>query len=126
MIEQLKPLEDGTFEDPSGCSWSSRADYLLLGILPCCGCGNPYLVGKYIKEMLLRHVHQTGSGDYSCWECTNHEDFPDVMFFLSWATNKGYIEHGSTVRCSWMTPEGEELLRDLNDIEEEAKEIYGS
>ena len=38
------------------------------------------------------------------------------MFFLSWASNQDYIEHGATIRCSWITSKGEELLKDIETV----------
>lgn len=114
MLKDLKKV-GGRYEDEKGCSWETRADYLYCGVLPSCGCGDPSAIGRYVKE-LLKHVGQTE--DNSCWERTSWDDLP-VMFFLSWADREGYIEHGTTIRCSWMTEKGNELLRDLIEIEKE-------
>ena len=116
MIKDLKENEDGSFTSPDGCNWDSKAEYIYMGVLPSCGCGDPSSIGKYVKEMFLKHVKQTDSDDYSCWDITTYEDLP-VMFFLSWADREGYIEHGVTIRCSWMTEEGDELLHDLIEVE---------
>lgn len=35
---------------------------------------------------------------------------------MSWADREGYIEHGGTIRCSWMTERGDELIKDLGEI----------
>jgi hypothetical protein len=120
MIERLQKTDsiDYPYIDEEGTSWRSRADYLYIKVLPSCGCGDPASIGRYVKDMLLRHVKQTGSDDTSCWKHTNYDDLP-VMFFLSWADREGYIEHGTTIRCSWMTPKGDELLRDLAAVEAE-------
>jgi hypothetical protein len=114
VIEKLK--QDGdVWIDTDGVSWSSPVNYLCVGVLPSCGCGNPESIAVYVRDMLRKHVKQTGSEGYSCWNETKYEDLP-VMFFLSWADREGYIEHGSTIRCSWMTPKGDELLRDIDSL----------
>lgn len=119
MIDKLVPCEEhGGFIAPDGGHWDTKADYLMMGVLPSCECGNPSSIGKYVKDMLLKHVKQTDGEDYSCWDITQYEDLP-VMFFLSWADHEGYIEHGTTIRCSWMTEKGDELLRDLVEVEKE-------
>lgn len=118
MIDSLFPCDGGGFIAPDGCYWDTKSAYLLMGVLPSCGCGDPSSIGKYVKEMLLKYVKQTKSEDRSCWDITKYEDLP-VMFFLSWADHEGYIEHGTTIRCSWMTEKGDELLRDLIEIERE-------
>jgi len=119
MIDKLIAQDGGGFIDPeNNCYWDTRSDYLLMSVLPSCGCGDPTSIGKYVKDMLLKHVAQTNSEDRSCWAITNYEDLP-VMFFLSWADHEGYIDHGTTIRCSWMAEKGDELLRDLIEIEKE-------
>jgi|GEM_PF-3381572 len=120
MIEKLKKEEDGRFIDEDGCSWETKADYLYIGVLHFCGCGDPASVGAYVKDMLLKHVKQTNSDDSACWDNTHYEDLP-TMFFLYWADNEDFIEHGSTIRCSWMTKKGDELLRDLMEVEKEGQ-----
>lgn len=116
MIEKLVPNDHGGFTSPDGCYWETKKDYLLIGVLPSCGCGDPESIGKYVKDMLLSHVHQTNSDDYSCWDRTKYDDLP-VMFFLSWASREGYTEHGTSIRCSWMTDLGNQLLKDLAEVE---------
>lgn len=116
MIEKLVPAEGGGFIDPNGVHWYSKSNYLMVGILPSCGCGDPESIGRYVKEMLLKYVKQTNNNDYSCWGNVDDKDLP-VMFFLSWATREGYIEHGLTIRYSRMTDKGNELLRDLTEVE---------
>lgn len=110
MLSELKEVEGG-FEDQEGCFWESKEDYLCIGVLPSCGCGNPSSIGKYVREMIQKHVYQ-GNKDYSVWKNNNYEDLP-TMFFLSWADREGYLEHGTTIRCSWLSDKGKELLNDL-------------
>lgn len=117
MIDKLISYYGDGFIDPDGIHWETKSDYLMMGILPSCGCGNPESIGKYVKDMLLKHVKQTNSEDRSCWNITKYDDLP-VMFFLSWATKEGYIDHGVTIRCSWMTKEGDDLLNDLITLTE--------
>jgi len=116
MIDKLVPCENGGFMSHDGSHWDTKAEYLMTGVLFSCGCGDPSSIGKYVKDMFLKHVYQNGTNNYSCWEITYYEDLP-VMFFLSWADREGYIEHGTTIRCSWMTEKGNELLSDLIEVE---------
>ena len=119
MLEKLVKVGDfGEFDyiDDEGVSWESPLEYMCIKILPSCGCGNPLSIGKYVKDMLMDYVHQDKDGDdYTCWDKVKYEDLP-VMFFLSWADREEYIDHGGTIRCSWMTKKGEELLRDLASV----------
>lgn len=123
MIKDLVIVDDcGEYKylDPKGTHWKSIHDYMCCGVLPSCGCGDSTTTAQYVHDMLLKHVKQTGVDNYDCWEITNYEDLP-VMFFLSWADREGYIDHGTTIRCSWMSPLGDELLKDLNTILSEEK-----
>ena len=120
MINNLKPINGG-YEDQEGIFWKSKTAYICTGILPSCGCGCPESIGQYVKEMFLKHVKQSYSDDCSCWDNNDYDDLP-VMFFLSWADREKYIEHGTTIRCSWMTEKGDELLNDLIEIESEELE----
>jgi hypothetical protein len=109
MLEKLVYDRDDGFYDENGVAWATRAAYLKQGVLPLCDCGDSDAILRYIVEMFRLHVGQ------STWATTNHDDLP-VMFFLSWATNQDYIEHGATIRCSWLTAKGEELLRDIATV----------
>jgi hypothetical protein len=109
MIEKLVFDPDDGFYDEQGAVWASQEAYLKQGVLPLCDCGDTDSLLGYIVEMFRLHVGQ------ETWANTHHEDLP-TMFFLSWATNQDYIEHGATIRCSWLTPKGEELLRDIATV----------
>jgi hypothetical protein len=106
MIEKLKPQDDSEFEwiDEEGCSYKSKSEYLQTEVLGFCGCGSPDdvmgYVGSYLDDLVNNRF-----GDY--------EDIP-YMFLAYWADHNGYTEHGSTVRCSWLTDKGKELLADIN------------
>lgn len=109
MIEQLIKQADGGFIDKEGW-WETEADYLQTSILGLCGCGNPDDIMLYIKEMLEKLGTDTNDG-----ECGEYEDKP-YMFFAYWANSKGFAEHGLTVRLSWLTDKGRELLKDINTL----------
>ena len=113
MIEKLTKNEDGGFLDKEGCWWETEAEYLQTSILGLCGCGNPDDIMLYIKEMLER-LEKQDHGEY--------EDKP-YMFFAYWANKKGFAEHGSTARCSWLTDKGKELLKDINTLISKDQEV---
>ena len=104
MIEKLIKDGDG-FKDPlGGCYYESESDFLFAKILNFCTCGNQLETMIYIKEMLQKLVTQQWS-DYS--------DMP-YIFFVRWADSMKFTDHGISVRCSFLTDYGNELLRDLN------------
>lgn len=114
MIEKLQPSQElGGFLDEEGTFWETRGLYMYTKVLPSCGCGDPSALGKYVFDMLSKHANQDG------WSETKYGDMP-VMFFLAWADREKYIEHGTTIRCSWLTEKGKELLKDLEVVLAEA------
>ena len=105
MIENLMKsgVKEMPWEDKDGCAWRSRSAYLQIKVLGLCGCGNPDEVMQYVKNML----EKLDSEDWG-----SYEDLP-YMFFVYWANDKGFAEHGTTVRCSVLTEKGKELLKDI-------------
>lgn len=116
MIEKLKKtdIENMPWMDENGYCWESKASYLQIEIMGFCGCGNPDEIMEYVKEMLEK-LNSRNWGLY--------EDKP-YMFFVYWANDKDFAEHGTTARCSWLTEKGKELLSDIKlCIQEEANKI---
>jgi hypothetical protein len=106
MIEKLQKVDDDEYPyiDENGGSWQSKTDYIQIEILHFCGCGDPDEVMMYVAEFLIK-ISKEDFGDY--------EDM-SYMFLSYWADNEGFIDHGTTVRCSWLTDKGKELLNDIN------------
>ena len=108
MIEKLKldgpPDSEYRYKDADGCSYKSKSEYLQSEILGFCGCGDPNTVMLYVRDYLIS-LSKNEYGDYS--------DIP-YMFLAYWADHNGFTEHGTTVRCSWLTERGQELLADIN------------
>jgi len=105
MIEKLKEV-NGRFEAPDGISYEDRRSYLQTDILGFCGCGVPDEIMLYVKAFL----EKVKAHDFA-----PYEDLP-YMFLCYWADDKGFVEHGTTVRCPWLTELGEELLKDINTV----------
>ena len=104
MIEKLNQEEDGVWTDEHGHAYSTKKEYLQTELLGLCGCGDPYIMMIYIRDYLSRL-------DENRW--LKYEDLA-YMFFVYWANDKEFAEHGTTVRCSWLTKKGKELLADIN------------
>jgi hypothetical protein len=96
---------DFDYEAPDGCWYESRLSYLQIAKLGFCGCGDPDAVTGYVVDIMGRIRDKK-------WDTFRYEDLP-TMFFLYWLDEKGYAEHGTTVRCCWLTEGGEALLIDL-------------
>lgn len=113
MIEVLRKTEDG-FVDKDEVFYRDRAEYLHCGVLKFCGCGDSMSNLRYIQKM-LRMLDEQQWGDY--------EDAP-YMFFVYWADGLELAEHGTTVRCSWLTEKGKKFLADIESVtQEEDKRI---
>ena len=120
LFDVLVPFEDATFGgflDADGCHHDSRADYLYLEVLHLCGCGEPDSVARYIGTTLRRYVGRPGESA----EAPSYDDLP-TMFFLYWADHAGYVEHGTTIRCGWLTAKGEALLEAIDTVLKEEGE----
>lgn len=106
MIEKLKQQNDLGFPwiDEEGISHRSKFDYLFINVLGFCGCGDPKAIMIYIRDFLL--LQRDG-------EWCEYDNLP-FLFLCYWADANGFLEHGTTVRCGWLTEKGEELLKDLN------------
>lgn len=59
---------------------------------------------------LLNKLNPDGGWDFLQWE-----DLP-TMFFISWANDQNYAEHGGSIRCSWLTGTGEKLRNELAQL----------
>lgn len=113
MLEKLLKQADGSYLDESGCTWDSQSDYMMMHVLPSCGCGDPQSIGRYVLDMIKNHV---ACGGYTiAKEPAEYEDLP-TMFFLNWLDREGYVDHGCTIRLPWLSPMGEELIRDLETV----------
>lgn len=70
-----------------------------------CGCGDPDAVRARVVELMeamqARH-----------WQIFSYDNL-DRMLVLTLLDKAGFLEHGSTIRCSWLTPLGIEVLAGL-------------
>ena len=88
----------------------------LINELGICGCGNPELAYKAVHEMLKR----SSSKEESTITCAMDNDdtaIPYIYFMAYVLDSLGFLEHGSSIRCSWLTEKGENLLKALEVLE---------
>ena len=106
MIEKLilQECTEYPYIDINGVSHKSKKGYLQSEILHFCGCGDPDTVMIYVRDFLQKLQNQD-------WE--QDEDL-SYMFLCHWANYENFAEHGSTIKYSWLTDKGKELLGDIN------------
>lgn len=116
MAKQIPTLyrqddEEYPFVDSNGCSWESPEQFVMVGILGACGCGDSDEYGMLAIEVLrqipLTYEEKKANGFY--------EDKTKglMLFFLDEA---GLIEHGSSVNGSWLTENGKQLLTNIDSL----------
>lgn len=121
--------EDGAYEIPykSGdregkLHYDTAEDVIAVGQLNFCGCGSP--------EAALEHIYKRLRAYEDCREEKITYDERDkvflsegeMYFFLYWADNKGYMDHGTSVWSGWVTEKGKILMEDIRQCLEELKE----
>jgi len=95
---------DNYYEE-DGCWHETAEDFIQCGVLGFCRCGTPSDNLNYVKELL---------------DMVDKKAYPDKtpidLYFAYYVlTEKGLIEHGSSVP-GWLTDKGEELLSDLREL----------
>ena len=76
--------------------------------LNVCGCGTPEECYKWLVEYLTDLKNHD-------WNKYSYEDsnWKFIQIINGCLEEKGFVEHGCTCRCSWLTELGEELLETL-------------
>lgn len=107
QIASLQPDGDMWLDD-QGTSWTSPTAFVAIKLLGFCGCGAEDEALDFVLEALEafgdhRHIHEL---------------LPDNglgAFVLYQFDHLGLIEHGTTVRASWLTDDGEAILAFLRE-----------
>ena len=84
--------------------------------LGICGCGDPEATRLHAIETLesMNSVGADGKLRDLDWSKFQYED-RNQMLVLALLDSKGLIEHGTTIRCSWLTEKGREVLAGLRE-----------
>jgi hypothetical protein len=90
-------------------SYTTYSDEVkLVCTIPVCGCGTPDECYKWLIEYLTdldKHSWDKYSYDDDNWKL--------IQLINGMLEEKGFVEHGCTCRCSWLTDSGKKLLRIL-------------
>lgn len=97
--------------DEQGCSWDSYRDYILGGLLGICGCNDEELTNDIIT-VLLAFDKKAGEAPYYT-ELLPKNSRKYVELILHNLDHAGLLEHGTSVRGSWTTEKGQEVIKKL-------------
>lgn len=115
--------DDGGFLDDEGVFHETLTDFVR-SQLGWCGCGpsdDAMVLVRDVLTLLDERSHRNRAGEQGAWkEVTRRLDLivPDstLGYVLLYALDAvGWLEHGTGIRGSWLTPDGELALRLLNE-----------
>lgn len=89
------------YTDPTGTTWDSYEQYVTIGLCGLCGCGRNSIKADIIA--VLRDTEQL-------------VEVPDTEYYelmLHLLDDKELVEHGTSVRGSWLTDRGKEIQAEL-------------
>lgn len=100
---------DFAYTDQDGVSHNSPAMWLW-SFLGGCGCGSSESFAE--RAVLGLAYFGTEHGDRAKLDFNPHEkDFDELL--AHWLDAEGFLEHGSSVYSSWLTPKGENVLSEI-------------
>lgn len=125
-------LVNGCWEDPDGVCVGSTQSAVMDDILGFCGCGNPDVALKWVRDALMLATERSPADPFDGKEACKAFDVwcADIesrrraffgsrgaeLFFLYWLDREGLTEHGGGVDASWLSESGAALLEDLNVV----------
>lgn len=122
FIDEFKEDDYYLYKD---IAYETPVDLYQMGVFDFCGCGSLEENLRYIRDG-LQHISDLKekvwpddiSYTYQDWEKDEERIFGSEMsaqFFYYWCDSKELTEHGGMIP-GWLSPEGEEVLRDLSEI----------
>ena len=105
-------LEEDMWIDDEGVAWTSRQSFVGIALLGFCGCGAEDDALDFVLEALeCFEDRENGYGRIHALVPRNGMG----AFVLYQFDHLGLIEHGSTVRGSWLTDDGRAVLAFLRE-----------
>ena len=84
--------------------------------LSFCSCGDPYSQLRLIRDV-LNIVYKQHEIEDNIMDINMDETI--FEFVMNVLDTNDVVEHGSNIRCGWMTDYGEKLRNALNDLTDE-------
>lgn len=99
------------------CLYKSEKDFLLEYILWACDCSDYLSSFKLIRDTLNHFDNSLEKGtDWKDLVSNVFNGVEGAAYLVCSIINDDFIEHGISIRTSWTTEDGKELLKDLNRI----------
>lgn len=105
------------YEAPDGCWYDSPEEYLWIGILGGCGCGEPDSLAEMAYKLLEHfgtpHMERT----FNFYEGDDHLTYEVIAH---WLAEKEVTEHGGSIYGSWLSEKGKEILKTIKEAKEKS------
>lgn len=112
----------GEYVGPDDCSWENATDFLHGYVLDFCCCGSPEDALSFVRDALrsvanLKEKVWAKTQAYADWSQETDAKLGEAgaWFMFYFLDSKRLTEHGGSVP-GWLTPEGERLLEDLDEL----------
>ena len=93
------------YRDQDGVSWESPEDWLFVGIMGGCGCGNCDEFGKRAAQLIR------GFGEDGRHPSPVKGETDEIL--AHWMDSRGLLEHGTSIYGSWLSPKGRNVHEQL-------------
>jgi len=108
MLSLTKDLDDG-YIDQDGLHYDTPAEWLWIGILGGCGCGS----AEHFAEESVRLLTDFATPMELRKNLAYDSEFYELL--AHWIDSVGLIEHGTTVRGSWLTEKGKHVYEVIKE-----------
>lgn len=103
--------------DRDGVTWPSYEDYIFVGLLGYCGCYDDEL---FSDVLAVFKAFDEGCCYYTDIRVEGPPRYKELI--LHDLTRAGLLEHGTSVRASWLTDAGRRVLAELGSRAKVARE----
>ena len=109
-LTKQEQTDENDYIDQDGTSWNSPEDWLWIGILGGCGCGNSYELSELVLKVLELFATEHEKREFSVYDDLKYE------IIAHWLDSKDLIEHGTSINGSWLTEKGESIYNVIKTL----------
>jgi len=107
MSYRLKKVDENIYEDQLGVNYESPTEWLWIGIMGGCGCGDAKDLADKALDVLRYFATPHSQRLLSIY------DTPSKEVIAHWMSSLDMIEHGTGIGGGWLTPKGNEILEEI-------------